>query len=257
VTLLHRGEALLRGFDEDLRAALGEQLQHKGIALRLGEEVNAIERTSEGLLAHATGGPIVSDLCLCAIGRVPSSAGLGLEAAGVAVDPFGAVVVDAYMKTNVAHIYAVGDVTDRIQLTPVALAEGMAVAATLFDNCPTQPDHSFVPSAVFSQPPIGTVGYTEEQARRLFGELDVYLSRFRPLKHTVSGRDERALMKLIVARESQRVVGVHVLGPEAGEIVQGFAVALKLGATKRDLDRTLGIHPTAAEELVTMRTPRG
>ena len=256
VTLVHRGDAVLRGFDDDLRRGLGEELSKKGIRLRLGTEVTRFEEIMGGIRAHASSGePIDCDLCLCAIGRVPKTADLGLEQAGVALSPFGAIVVDDYLRTSVESIYAVGDATDRIQLTPVALAEGMAVAATLFDGRPTKPDHAFVPSAVFSQPPLATVGYTEEEARRLFGELDIYRSRFRPLKHTLSGRQEQTLMKIVVARADQRVVGIHVLGPDAAEIVQGFAVAVKLGAKKRDLDATIGIHPTAAEELVTMRTP--
>jgi glutathione reductase (NADPH) len=181
--------------------------------------------------------------------------GLHLLKAGVEVKPDGEIVVDQFSRTNLEHIYAVGDVTNRVNLTPVALYEGHAVADTLFSEVERPVNHEFIPSAVFSQPPVGSVGFSEDQAGIHYGKLDVYRSEFRPMKHTLSGRDEKTLMKLIVDRESQRVVGIHIVGLDAPEIVQGFAVAVKYGLTKTQFDGTIGIHPTAAEELVTMRTP--
>jgi glutathione reductase (NADPH) len=178
---------------------------------------------------------------------------LGLEAIGVELDEAGAVVVDDYSRSSVDSVWAIGDVTDRINLTPVAIAEGMALAKTLFGGEPTRPDYEGVPTAIFSQPPIGTVGLTEAEARERFGEIDVFRSRFRPLKHTLTGSGERTLMKLVVDRASDRVVGLHMLGDDAGEIIQGFAVAMKAGATKAVFDATVGVHPTSAEEFVTMR----
>jgi glutathione reductase (NADPH) len=201
------------------------------------------------------GAELEADQILYATGRAPNIAGLGLEQAGVALDAAGAVVVDEYMRTSVPGVWAIGDVTNRLNLTPVAIHEGMAVAATLFAGRPTVPDHSDVPTAVFSQPSVGTVGLTESAARARFGALDVYRTSFRPLRHTLTGRDEKTLMKLVVDRASQRVVGAHMVGPEAGEIIQGIAIALKCRATKAQFDTTIGIHPTAAEEFVTMRTP--
>jgi len=192
---------------------------------------------------------------LCAIGRTPLTAGLGVEEAGVELDASGAVVVDAYSRSSVPSIHAIGDVTNRVNLTPVAIHEGMCLAATLFDGRPTAPDHRDVPKAVFSQPNVGSVGLSEAEAREEYEEIEVYRSRFRPMKHTLTGRDEKSLMKLVVDRKSDRVVGLHMVGAEAGEIVQGFAVAIKCGATKAQFDSTIGIHPTAAEEFVTMREP--
>jgi glutathione reductase (NADPH) len=190
-----------------------------------------------------------------ATGRVPNVRGLGLENAGVEVRADGRVVVDELSTTSVGHIYAVGDVTSRVNLTPVAIYEGHAFADTVFGGKTRPVNHEFVPSAVFSQPPVGTVGYSEELATHHFGPVDIYLSEFRPMKHTLSGREGKALMKLVVARDTGEVVGVHIVGPDAPEIVQGFAVAVKSGLTKDRFDCTIGIHPTAAEELVTMRTP--
>ena len=189
-----------------------------------------------------------------ATGRAPNTRGIGLEQAGVELDAEGAVVVDRYSQSSQPNIYAVGDCTNRVMLTPVAIAEGQAVAETLFNRKPTAVDYAAVPSAVFSQPSIGTVGLTEAQARRDLGEIDVYKSNFRPLRNTISGRDERTFMKLVVDRKTDRVAGCHMVGADAGEIIQGFAVALKCKATKADFDATIGIHPTAAEEFVTMRT---
>jgi glutathione reductase (NADPH) len=256
VVQLYRGPLFLRGFDVDLRRALADEMRKKGIDLRFGVNVARIARDDAGLrVALTDGGTLEADQVLFATGRKPLTRDLRLEEAGVELEPDGAIAVDEYSRTSVESIYAIGDVTDRVMLTPVAIAEGEALARTLFGAEPTRPDHADVPSAVFSQPPIGTVGLTEAQARKTCAEIDVYRSSFRPLKHTLSGSEERSLMKLVVDRASDRVLGVHVLGPEAGEIVQGFAVALKMGATKAQFDATIGIHPTAAEELVTLREP--
>ncbi len=256
VRQIYRGPLFLRGFDDDVRAHLAEQMRQKGIDLGFELDVEELERTPGGLRATLNDGSAAEyDRVLFAIGREPLTEGLGLENAGVKLDERGAVVVDALSQTTQPSIFAVGDVTDRVNLTPVALAEGMAVAATLFDGRPTEPDHHNVPTAVFSQPEIGTVGLTEGEAHGRFGAIDVYRSTFTPLLHSLTGRHERALMKLVVDRATQRVVGLHVVGPHAAEITQGFAVAIKMGATKAQFDRTIGIHPTAAEELCTMRTP--
>jgi glutathione reductase (NADPH) len=256
VTQIYRGPLFLRGFDSDIRTALAEEMRKKSIDLRFDTNVVGLERAPGGIRVLLAGGDELEvDQVLYAIGRRPLTADLGLENAGVEVSPSGAVVVDEYSRTNVPGIYAIGDITDRIQLTPVAIHEGMALTATLFDGRPTPVDHADVPSAVFSQPSIGSVGQTEEEARKDFGAVEIFRSRFRALKHTLTGSDETMMMKLIVDAASRRVVGLHVLGPDAGEIVQGFAVAIKAGLTKEQFDATVGIHPTAAEELVTMRTP--
>lgn len=256
VTQIYRGPLFLRGFDSDIRTALAEEMRKKSIDLRFDTEVVGLERVPGGIRVLLAGGDELEvDQVLYAIGRRPLTADLGLQAAGVEVSPAGAVIVDEYSRTNVPGIYAIGDITDRIQLTPVAIHEGMALTATLFDGRPTPVDHADVPSAVFSQPSIGSVGQTEEEARKACGAIEIFRSRFRALKHTLTGSDETMMMKLIVDAASRRVVGLHVLGPEAGEIVQGFAVAIKAGLTKEQFDATVGIHPTAAEELVTMRTP--
>ena len=257
VTQLYRGERFLRGFDDDVREVLAREMAGKGVDLRFGAEVRRVARRPDGTFSVelADGSAVETDLVMYATGRVPNTAGLGLDAAGVATGRNGAVAIDADWRTSVDTIHAIGDVTDRIQLTPVAIQEGHALADALFNPSGKTVGYEFVPSAVFSQPEVGTVGYTEAEARAKFGALDIYRSGFRPMKHTLSGRDERGLMKLVVVRESQRVVGLHVVGPGAGEITQGFAVAINMGATKQDFDATIGIHPTAAEELVTMREP--
>jgi glutathione reductase (NADPH) len=255
-TELYRGELFMRGFDDDVRRTLAVEMRKKGVDLRFGATVARIEK--QGTLLRAwldDGTELEAEQILYATGRAPNVAGLGLEQAGVALDPAGAVVVDAYMRTSVPGIWAIGDVTNRLNLTPVAIHEGMAVAATLFAGRPTSPDHADVPTAVFSQPSVGTVGLTETVARERYGALDVYRTSFRPLRHTLTGSEEKTLMKLVVDRASQRVVGAHMVGPDAGEIIQGIAIAIKCGATKANFDATLGIHPTAAEEFVTMRTP--
>ncbi|MCE2390893.1 MAG: glutathione-disulfide reductase [Proteobacteria bacterium] len=255
-TQLYRGSLFLRGFDDDVRETLADEMRKRGIDLRFEARVERIERGPDGLVAIlADGEALEADRILYATGRRPLTADLGLEEVGVELDASGAVVVDEYSRSSVPHIWAIGDVTDRIQLTPVAIHEGMALAETLFGGRPTRPDHIDVASAVFSQPPIGSVGLTEAQARERYGEVEIYRSRFRPLKHTLTGRDEQTLMKLIVERGGGRVVGAHMVGPDAGEIIQGIAIAVKMGATKEQFDRTIGIHPTAAEEFVTMREP--
>ncbi|OAN44737.1 glutathione-disulfide reductase [Paramagnetospirillum marisnigri] len=257
VTLVLRGDGVLRGFDQDLRAALAEEMARRGVAIRAETQVRSIERTGKGYSLRLSEDEVMeTDLVLYATGRRPNTAGLGLEEAGVVLDGQGAVVVDAYSRTSVDHIWAVGDVTDRMNLTPVAIHEAMAFVRTAFQGQPTAMDYANVPSAVFSQPPLATVGLTEADAHEKFGAVDVYLSRFKPMRNILAGREERTLMKLVVDPESDRVLGVHMLGPDAPEIIQGFAVALKCGATKAQFDATVGIHPTAAEELVTMRDKR-
>ena len=256
VTQIYRGDAVLRGFDGDVRRVVSEGQRRKGIDLRLEENVSGIEKTSDGLRLTLEGGDtLVVDQVMYATGRVPNVRNLGLREVGVEIRASGQIAVDEYSRTSVDNIFAVGDVTNRVNLTPVATYEGHSFADSEFGGINRPVNHQFVPAAVFSQPPVGAVGYTEEDAPNHVGGIDVYLSEFRPMKHTLSGREERALMKLIVARESQKVVGLHVVGPDAPEIVQGFAVAVKSGLTKERFDCTIGIHPTAAEELVTMRTP--
>jgi glutathione reductase (NADPH) len=254
VSLVHRGELFLRGFDEDVRRAVAAEMGKREIDLRFNRQVAGIEKLRHGILATLDdGSALEADLIMFATGRTPNTRDLGLERAGVNLGHDGAVVVDSYSCSSVPNIYAVGDCTDRMQLTPVAIAEGQAVAETLFHGNPQTPDYENVPTAVFSQPPIGTVGLTEAEARERYRAVDVYKSTFRPLKHTVSGREEHSCMKLVVDRETDRVLGCHVVGTDAGEIVQGLAIALKCGATKAQFDATVGIHPTAAEEFVTMR----
>ena len=257
VTQLYRGDLFLRGFDVDVRKVLADEMRKRGVDLRFHADVTRIGKTPEGLRATLTdGGTLDADVILYATGRTPKSKGMGLERIGVELDGESAVRVDAYSRTNLPHVYAVGDVTNRLNLTPMAIAEGQAVAETLFNDTPTRPDHANVATAVFSHPSIGAVGLTEEEARAEYAAIDVYTSSFRALKHTLSGRDEKTFMKLIVDGETNRVIGCHVAGPEAGEIVQGVAVAIKCGATKAEFDATVGIHPTSAEELVTMRQKR-
>ncbi len=256
VTQLYRGPLFLRGFDEDVRQALAREIGKSGIDLRFDTNVTRIDKAGSGVRVTLTDGATLdADCILYATGRRPLTEDLGLEAAGVALDAKGAIVVDDYSRTNVASIWAIGDVTDRVNLTPVAIHEAMAFVRTAFGDTPTKPDHEDIASAVFSQPPIGTVGLTEAEARARYGEIDVYRSSFRVLKHTLTGRDTQSMLKLIVDRASDRVVGCHMVGPEAGEIIQGFAVALKCRATKAQFDATIGIHPTTAEEFVTMREP--
>ena len=253
-TLIHRGPNVLRGFDDHVRAHVAEEMEKRGIDIKLGCRHERLEKTTSGVVStFADGHQMESDVVMFAVGRKPYVEGLGLEAAGVALNEAGAVKVDDYSKTSVDNIWAVGDVTDRMNLTPVAIREGAAFAETEFYGRPTRFDHEMVASAVFSQPPIGAVGMTEAQARHALGRVDIYFSRFRPMKYTFFGGDERCLIKLVVEAASQRVVGCHVVGPDAPEIIQMAAIALKMGVTKQQWDSTCAVHPTLAEELVTMR----
>ena len=252
--LLYRGEEILRGFDKDLRTALHQEMEKKGIRIITGSVFDEIEKTDTGLKAHLSNGEVIdTGAVMLAIGRNPYTQGLGLEKVGVKLGSKGEILVDRFSATNVENIYAVGDVTDRANLTPVAIREGAAFAETVFNNNPMAVDHTNIPTAVFSQPEIGTVGLSEEDARSQFGEVDIYKSSFRAMKHTLSGRDEKTLMKLIVDAASQKVVGCHILGPHSGELIQAVGVAVVMGATKAQFDMTVAVHPTAAEELVTMK----
>ena len=260
VTQLYRGEQILRGFDDDVRAFIASEMVKTGVTLHLNTDVAAIERAGKTLQVRLRDGShLTVDAVLYATGRVPLVADLGLEAAGVAQNAAGAIQVNDAYQTSVPSIYAVGDVTARIQLTPVALAEAMVVVDALFGAAvgkqPRSMSYDFIPTAVFTHPNIGTVGYSEQEASEKFGKISVYKSDFKALKHTLSGSTERTLMKLVVEDATDRVVGLHMVGADAGEIVQGFAVAMKAGATKAIFDSTIGIHPTAAEEFVTMREP--
>lgn len=258
VTVLHRGDNILRGFDEDIRMRLREALEHAGIAFRLGCTVERIEALPDGVRrAHcAKGPPIDADVVLVATGRRPNTGRLGLEGAGVKLGPLGEIAVDAASASSVPSIHAVGDVTNRINLTPVAIREGHAFADSVFGGRRWSVDHGVVASAVFTTPEIGTVGLSEAQAVAGGHELRIFESAFRPMKATISGRQERIYMKLVVDAKTDKVLGVHILGHDAGEIVQAVAIAVTTGATKADFDRTVALHPSAAEELVTMRTAR-
>lgn len=254
VTQIYRSEKILRGFDEDVRDVLSTEIVRKGVDLRTGVNITAIEKQGETLIATLTdGSTLEADCIMYATGRHPCTEGIGLEEIGVELAPNGSIKVDAYSRTNLDNVWAIGDVTDRIALTPVAIQEAMALYRTEYLDDPTPCDHANVPSAVFSQPPVGSVGLTEDQARELHDTIDIYRSTFTPMKLSLTGREEKTMMKIIVEQVSQKVVGVHMVGPDAGEIIQGIAIAVKMGATKRDFDRTVGIHPTAAEEFVTMR----
>ena len=256
VTQLYRGEQVLRGFDADVREFLATEVRKKGVDLRTQVDVERIERHADGLHVRLRdGSTLCADAVLYATGRAPNTAGLGLAEIGVTLSPNGAVVVDAHYATNVASVHALGDVTDRVQLTPVALAEAMTLVDKLFGSGQRAVDYELIPTAVFTHPSIGTVGLSEHAARERFGEVRIFRSEFKALKHTLSGSSERTLMKLVVDAASDRVVGLHMVGADAGETVQGFAVAMKAGATKAQFDATIGIHPTAAEEFVTMREP--
>jgi len=252
-TLSYRGKRLLRGFDIELGERIAEEMAAKGMTLHFGGEPAAIEKDSDGLNITYSDGPHQhADLVLFATGRKPNSLNLGLEQAGVKLAVDGAVIVDRYSATSVDSIHAIGDVTNRINLTPVATAEAMWLARTLWRE-PTPVDHENVPTAVFANPNLATVGLSEEKARERFGAIDIYKTSFRSLKLTMTEKKERTFMKLVVERASQRVVGAHMIGPDAGEVIQGIAIAVKLGATKAQFDATIGIHPTGAEEFVTMR----
>ena len=254
VTILIRGDMILRGFDEDIRFGLSQEMTKKGIRISCETQVKSIEKDGDVYTLLTTGEDLIeADCVLYATGRAPKTQGLGLTEVGVKLTKHAAVQVDAFSRTNVPSIYAVGDVTDRLNLTPVAIAEGRAVAETLFNNNPQKIDHSNVPTAIFSMPPAASVGLTEDEARCAYPKIDIYASNFRPMKHTLGGRDERSHMKVVVDGRSQRVLGCHMVGIDAPEIIQGLAIAMKCGATKRDFDATIGIHPSSAEEFVTMR----
>ena len=256
VTQLYRGEQLLRGFDGDVRQFIAGQMRNAGVDLRLGIDVTALHKNGNSISVKLSDGTAIdADVVLYATGRVPNTERLGLAAANVAVRKDGAILVNESYQTTVPSIYALGDVTARLQLTPVALGEAMQLVDHLFGAATRHMSYDFIPTAVFTHPNIATVGYSEEAARVSFGEIVVFKSEFKPLRHTLSGSTERCLMKLIVEKSSDKVVGLHMVGPDAGEVVQGFAVAMKAGATKAMFDSTIGIHPTIAEEFVTMRTP--
>jgi glutathione reductase (NADPH) len=256
-TLVYRGKEILQHFDMDLRHRLHEEMAAKGIRIRCHTIFESIEKRPDGRLAAIISGGevLIADQVLLALGRIPNTENLGLEQVGVEVGVKGDILVDEYSRTNVENIWAIGDVTDRVQLTPVAIHEAMCLVETVFKNNPTKPDLDCIPTAVFSQPEIGTVGLSEDEAGKRFPRLEVYRASFRPLKQTLSGRDERMLTKLVVDAESRRVLGAHILGPDAGEMAQLLGIAIKAGLSKDDFDRTMAVHPTAAEELVTMYSP--
>ena len=257
VTEVIRAEAILRGFDHDIRVNLTDEMQKRGVKVLSETVIRSIEKDGDVYTLRCAGNEIIeTDLVMYATGRTPNTAGLGLAEAGVELAGNGAVMVDEWNQSSVESIYAVGDVTDRIALTPVAIQEGRAFAETHFNGNPMTVDYDDVPSAVFSTPPVGSVGLPEEVARARYGDIDVYVSRFKPLVHTLSGRDERSFMKLVVDAHTDRVLGAHMMGMDAPEIIQGVAVAIKCDATKAQFDATTGIHPSAAEEFVTMRERR-
>ena len=255
-TLIYRGPLFLRGFDDSVRSFVKDEIAKKGVKLKFETQVERISATAQGKNLHfADGSEMQADEVLYATGRSPNTDALGLEKAGVELGTRGEIKIDRFYQTNVEHIYAIGDVTDRVQLTPVAIEEGMCIANNLFTENPKRNlDYNNIATAVFCQPNIGTVGLTEAQAIDAYpGDLDIYESSFKPMKHTMTGRDERSLMKMIVQRSTDKVIGIHMVGSDAGEITQGIAVAMVAGATKAQFDATVGIHPTAAEEFVTLR----
>ncbi|MEH2569001.1 glutathione-disulfide reductase [Bradyrhizobium sp. AZCC 2289] len=257
VTVIYRGDNILRGFDEDVRKHLRAEMEKQGITILTGCTVNRIDKHGKDFTTHlSSGSSIASDKVMFAIGRHPNVGGLGLEKAGVALNPKnGGIAVDGWSKTSAPNIYAIGDVTHRTNLTPVAIREGHAFADTVFGKRPVAVDHATIPTAVFSQPEVGTVGLTEAEARAQFSRVDIYKADFKPIKATMSGRDTRVLMKLVVDATTDRVLGCHIVGDGAAEITQAVGIAVKMKATKADFDATVALHPTAAEELVTMRTP--
>jgi glutathione reductase (NADPH) len=257
VTVVYRGDNILRGFDGDVRSHLRSEMEKEGITVLTGCTVTAVDKHGDEFTSHlSNGSSIASDQVMFAVGRHPNVKNLGLEKAGVALNPAnGGIMVDHFSKTSAENIYAIGDVTHRVNLTPVAIREGHAFADTVFGKRTVEVDHADIPTAVFSQPEVGTVGLTEEEARARFSHVDIYKATFRPMKATLSGRDTRVLMKLVVDGRSDRVLGCHIVGDGAAEIVQAVAIAVKMKATKADFDATIALHPTAAEELVTMRTP--
>jgi len=255
VTLVYRGENILRGFDDDVRQHLRSEMERRGVRVICKRIVEAVEKVDHGLCVELSDhDDIVVDKVMFATGRRPNVAGLGLEAAGVRLNDKGAIEVDQFSRTSVPHIYAVGDVTDRLALTPIAIREGHAFADTVFGGKPTAVDHAYVPTAVFSEPEVGVIGLTETQAREQFHTVEIFKTTFRPMKTVFVGSEARMLMKLVVDGATDRVVGCHIVGPDAGEIIQALGVAIKMGATKADFDATVAVHPTVGEELVTMRT---
>ncbi len=256
VTLVYRGENILRGFDDDVRSHLRAEMEKGGIRIVTGRIVAAVEKTATGMRSKLSDGQAIeTDRVMFAIGRRPNVAGFGLETAGVELSENGGIAVDPYSQSSVSNVYAVGDVTNRVNLTPVAIREGQAFADTVFGNRPTAVDHAHVPTAVFSEPEVGAIGMTEAMARARLAAVDVYRASFRPLKATLSGRNTRMLMKLVVDGSTDCVVGCHVVGPDAAEIIQLVGVAVTMKARKSDFDAAMAVHPTAAEELVTLRTP--
>lgn len=254
VTLVYRGENILRGFDDDVREHLRSEMRTRGIAVACGRTVSAVRKSGDEFVTELSdGSSITADKVMFAIGRRPNVMGLGIEALNMRIHEHGGIEVNEYSRTSVANIYAVGDVTNRVNLTPVAIREGHAFADTLYGGRPTPVDHTNVPTAVFSEPEVGVVGLTETQARERLAKLDVYKTTFRPMKATLAGRDTRSFMKLLVDGITDCVVGCHIVGPDAGELIQVVGIAVKMGATKADFDATMAVHPTAAEELVTLR----
>jgi glutathione reductase (NADPH) len=255
-TLCYRGDKLLRGFDDDVRTFSVEEMRKKGIEILFNTEIKSVEKKASGFTVQTGQAvPLEADLVLYATGRNPNIAGLGLERLGVELSSKGAIKVDENYQTNIPSIYALGDVTDRVNLTPVAIAEAMALVNALYSDRPSPVDYDNIPTAVFSQPNIGTVGLTEAEARKRHEDIEIYKSVFKPMKHTLSGLDEKTLMKMVVRQTTGKVLGIHMVGENAAEIIQGMAVAIRAGATKAIFDSTIGIHPTAAEEFVTMRKP--
>ena len=256
-TLIYRGKEILGRFDMDVRRALHEEMEKKGIRILCHTVAIAVDKRPDGgLSVHLNNGDALKvDQAMLALGRLPNTGGLGLDAAGVETGKAGEIIVDEYSRTNVPNIFAIGDVTNRVQLTPVAIHEAMCLIDTLYRGKPTSPDHETIATAVFSQPEIGTVGLSEDAASRQFDELEIYLARFRPMRHTLSGRDEKMVMKLVVDGKTRKVLGAHILGPDAGEMAQLLGIPIKADLTKDDFDRTMALHPSAAEELVTMYQP--
>lgn len=254
VTLVYRGENILRGFDDDIREHLRSEMQARGIKVLCGHTVDAVEKAGDDFAVMLSdGSAVAADKVMFAIGRRPNVMGIGCEALKMECHEHGGIQVDEYSRTSVPNIYAVGDVTNRVNLTPVAIREGHAFADTVYGGKPTKVDHSNVPTAVFSEPELGVIGLTEAQAREQFDTVDIYKTSFRPMKATLSGRAGRVFMKLLVDAASGRVVGCHIAGPDAGEMIQLIGIAVRMGATKADFDATMAVHPTMAEELVTMR----
>jgi glutathione reductase (NADPH) len=256
-TLIYRGNEILSRFDKDLRSNLQEAMITKGIDIQFSDTISKVEKNADGKLSVTTkaGNNAEYSQVMLALGRIANTDGLGLEKAGVEVSSRGAIVIDEYSKTNIDNIYALGDVTDKVQLTPVAIHEAMCFLETVYKDNPISPDHELIPTAVFSQPEIGTVGMSEEEAAKAFSEIEVYKAQFRPMRHTLTERQDKMMVKLVVNSADRKVLGAHILGPDAGELVQVLGITLKAGCTKDDFDRTMAVHPSASEELVTMYSP--